>query len=226
MANVTVHGTLMLNTGEMVDLSTTLAEGAFGELKTSTTYSVTAVSLGQFANGKTITSVVAPISAPNGMAGAYIARRGEIACLLPVGVDGQIRMPGGAVGFTLQAGDILQVMPLTAASRVFTYAVKTSAGVSAIFQGTPSGSGDTDLQHILSSQSIGQALTGQTVVSHMATSVDGSKLSTQGVVILNDRGLPIGGTAAQNPQAQQPSMNSVGGYRVNLNFVARVTTNA
>ena len=66
MANVTVHSTIMLNTGELVDLSATLTEGTEGELTTSTTYSVSAVSLGQFADGKTITPVLLPVTAPNG----------------------------------------------------------------------------------------------------------------------------------------------------------------
>ena len=37
----------MLNTGELVDLSGTVTEGTETELKTSTTYSVSAVSIGQ-----------------------------------------------------------------------------------------------------------------------------------------------------------------------------------
>jgi len=60
----------------------------------------------------------------------------------------------------------------------------------------------------------------------MATSVDGSKLSTGGVLCLNDRGLPVGGCSATVPQNLQPKLNSMGGYNVNLNFVARVTTSA
>ena len=93
MANVTVHSTLMLNTGELVDLSATLAEGTEGEVTTSQTYSVSAVSLGQFADGKTITSVLLPVTAPNGVAYAYI-------CLLytsPSPRDGLLsRMPSSA----------------------------------------------------------------------------------------------------------------------------------
>jgi len=226
MANVTAHATLMLNTGELVDLSATVAEGTEGELTTSTTYSVAATSLGQFANGKTIASVVLPVSAPNGISYAYIDRRGEIACLLPVAVDGQTMMAGGAVGFTLAAGDTVRVLATTAASRAFAYVVKTNRGVSAIFAGSPSGSGNTDLVHIKSGQGLGTSLTGQGIVQHYATSVDGSKLSSGGVLILNDRGLPVGGINATNPQAQQPSFSSIGGAAIALNFVARVTTNA
>lgn len=227
MANVTVHSTLMLNTGELVDLSATLTEGTEGELTTSTTYSVSAVSLGQFADGKTITSVILPVTAPNGGSGfAYIDRRGEIACLLPMAVDGQIAHPGGGKNFRLQAGDTVRVLTNTAANRVFCYSVMTNAGVNAIFTGTPSGAGNTDLTHIKSGQGLGTSLVGQSIVSHYATSVDGSKLSSGGVLILNDKGLPVGGCPAVNMITQQNKPNSMGGAGIGLNFVARVTTNA
>lgn len=227
MASVTVHSTLMLNTGELVDLSATLTEGTEGELTTSTTYSVSAVSLGQFADGKTITSVLLPVTAPNGGSGyCYIDRRGEIAALLPMAVDGQIAHPGGGLGFQLQAGDTVRVLTNTAANRVFTYSVKTNRGVCAIFSGTPSGAGNTDLTHIKSGQGLGTSLVGQSIVSHYATSVDGSKLSSGGVLILNDRGLPVGGCPAVNMANQQNAPTSFGGAQVMLNFVARVTTNA
>jgi len=226
MANVTVHSTLMLNTGELVDLSATLTEGTEGELTTSETYSVSAVSIGQFADGKTITSVLCPVTAPNGIAYAYLDRRGSIHALLPVAVDGQIAHPGGMAGVQLQAGDTIRVLANTAANRTFAYSVKTNTGVCAVFSGTPTGSGSTDLTHIKSGQSLGQSLTGQSIVSHVATSVDASKLSSGGVLILNEIGLPVGGVPATNPQAQQPAMTSMGGARIMLNYVARVTTSS
>lgn len=227
MANVTVKAQLMLASGELVSMSGTLAEGSESELQTSTTYSTSATSLGQFANGKVITQIVQPPTAPNGIAYAYIERRGAIVCVLPVAVDG-VQNEGCAMPFSfpLQAGDTLQVKPNTSASREFAYSVITSNNVHAIFTGTPSGAGDTDLTHILSGQSIGQSLTGQSVVQQMATSVDGSKLSTGGVLCLNDRGLPIGGVSATNPSNLQGKLQMFGAYTVNLNFVARVTTSS
>lgn len=227
MANVNVQAQFMLNTGELISLSATLAEGSEGELTTSTTYSTAATSLGQFANGKVLTQIVQPPSALNGIAYAYIERRGAIICALPVAVQG-IQDEPCAMPFPvqLQAGDTLQVKPNTAANREFSYNVITGSGVHAIFSGTPSGAGDTDLTHILSGQSIGQSLTGQTVMRHFATSIDGSKLSTGGVLCLNDRGLPVGGCSATDPSDLQPKYNMMGGYAVNLNFVARVTTSS
>jgi len=226
MANVTAHATLMLNDGSLVDLESTVAEGTETELKTSTRFAVSAVSLGTFADGKTITSVILPVTCPNNASYAYISRRGSIACLLPVAVDGQVMQPGGGVGFQLQAGDTVQVMASTATNRLFSLSVVASDGTRAIFTGSPSGSGNTDLTHILSGQGLGQSLTGRRIVSHYATSIDGSKLSTGGVVYLNDKGLPVGACNATNPTNQQPVANNVGGAPIALNFVARVTTNA
>ena len=227
MANVTVKAQFMLSTGELVSMSGTLAEGTASELQTSTTYSTAATSIGQFANGNTITAMVQPPTAPNGIAYAYIERRGAIICVLPVSIDGVQDAPCPMPAMIqLQAGDTIQVMANTAADREFSYSVITNRGVHAIFAGTPSGSGNTDLTHILSGQSIGQSLTGQSVVRHWATSVDGSKLSTGGVLCLNDRGLPVGGCSATKPQNLQPKPNALGGYAVNLNFVARVTTSS
>ena len=227
MANVTVKAQFMLSTGELISMSGTLAEGTEGELTTNTTYSTSATSLGQFANGKTLTQIVQPPSAPNGIAYAYIERRGAIACVLPVSVEGVQSEPCAMpFAFTLQAGDTLQVLASTASNRTFAYSVITGNNVHAIFSGVPSGAGNTDLTHILSGQSIGQSLTGARIVSHFATSVDGSKLSTGGVLCLNDRGLPVGGVSGTNPINLQPKMTQLGGYMVNLNFVARVTTSS
>ena len=227
MANVTVKAQFMLNTGELISMSGTLAEGTESELQTSTTYSTTATSLGQFANGKVLTSIVQPPTAPNGIAYANIERRGAIVCASPVASDGgQAEACPMPFQFPLQAGDTLQVLANTAANRTFAYSVITGQNVHAIFSGTPSGAGNTDLTHILSGQSIGQSLTGQRVISQMATSVDGSKLSTGGVLCLNDRGLPVGGVSATVPQNLQPKYQGMGGFAVNLNFVARVTTSS
>jgi len=228
MASVAVQASFMLNTGEVVDMKTTLTEGTEGELLTSTDYAVAATSIGQFADGKVITQILQPPSAPNGISYAYVDRRGEILCVLPValaGIQNEPEMP--LKSFALQAGDTIRVMASTAASRLFSYNVVTNAGVHAIFTGTPSGAANTSLTHIKSGQGLGASLTGQAITCHFATSVDGSKLdSAGGVYILNDKGLPVGGVAATNPIKLQPEKSTMGGAAIFLNFVARVTTNA
>ena len=228
MANVSVQASFMLNTGEIVDMKTTMAEGTETELQTSTDYAVAATSIGQFADGKVITQIVQPPSAPNGISYAYIDRRGEILCILPVALAGVQNEPEAPLkSFSLQAGDTIRVMASTAASRLFSYSVLTNTGVHAIFTGTPGGAANTSLTHIKSGQGLGASLTGQAIVCHFATSVDGSKLdSGGGVYILNDKGLPVGGVAAANPIKHQPEKSTMGGAGIFLNFVARVTTNA
>ena len=225
MANVTVKALLQLSDGKTVDMESTLTEGTEGELQTSTRYSATAVSIGNFADGLTITKILIPPSAENQTSYAYIDRRGSIAYVLPVGKQG-IYQQQYPCNFTLQAGDSIRVLCNTASNRTFAYSVMTSTGVNAIFSGTPSGSGNTDLTHIKSGQTLGQSLTGQSIVAQFATSIDGSKLSTQGVVILNEQGLPFGACGATDP-ADNPVMMQMGvNYPVGLNFLARVTTSS
>lgn len=224
MANVTVKALIQLNDGRTVDLESTLTEGTEGELQTSTRYSAVATSLGQYADGATITKILIPPSAENLTSYAYIDRRGEIAYILPVGKQG-IYDQQYPCNFRLQAGDSIRVLCNTATNRTYAYSVMTTSGVSAIFTGTPSGSGNTDLTHIKSGQELGQSLTGQTIAMQYSTSIDGSKLSTQGVLILNEQGLPYGACGATDP-ADNPVEYQMVAYPVGLNFLARVTTSS
>jgi len=227
MATVTVKASFMLNTGEIVDCSSSMVEGTETELTTSTAYSVAAVSIGQFADGKVITQILQPPSGLNGASFAYIDRRGEIYCILPVAVQGvQDRPMPIARTFALQAGDTIRVMCSTAASRLFSYNAITTSGVHSIFTGTPAG--DTiSLTQIKTSQGLGASLTGQTIATHWATSVDGAKLSTGGgVYLLSEIGLPVGGVAATNPIKLQGDVSTVGTAPIKLNYVARVTTSS
>lgn len=228
MANVSVQASFMLNTGEVVDMKTTMAEGTETELLTSTDYAVSAVSIGQFADGKTITQILQPPTAPNGIAYAYVDRRGEILMVIPVavaGVQNEPQLP--CRNFTLQAGDTIRVMANTAADKEFAYSVITNRGVQAIFAATPTSANNYELTHIKSGQGLGASLTGQSIIQHFATSVQGSALdSAGGVYILNDKGLPVGGVAATNPANLQVEKSMMGGAPIFLNFIARVTTNA
>ena len=228
MATVTVQASFKLSTGEVVDMESSIAEGTESELLTSTDYSVSAVSIGTYAEGKQITQILQPPSGTNSVGYAYLDRRGEILMILPVGVQGTISEPCAPYAFPiLQAGDTLRVMVSTSSSRLFSLSCITNAGVHSIFTGTPSGAGDIALTHVKSGQGLGASLTGQTITAAFATSIDGSKLdSGGGVYYLNDRGLPIGGCVATNPTNLQPTLNMMGGAAIGLNFVARVSTNA
>tara|TARA_R110000751_G_scaffold169668_3_gene276299 strand:+ start:162 stop:848 length:687 start_codon:yes stop_codon:yes gene_type:complete len=228
MVDVSVSAAFQLNTGEVVDCITTMTEGTAAELVLSTAYSVSAVSVGTYAEGKVITQILQAPSAPNGIAWAYVNRRGSIICVLPVSIDGVASQPCPMpFQFTLQAGDTIQVMCNSAADREFSYSCITNTGVHAIFSGTPADSSGAQLTHILSGQGLGASLTNSRIVSHWATSVDGALLTSgSGLFILNDRGLPIGGTIATNPINLQAKANSMGTCGIGLNFVAQVSTSA
>lgn len=228
MANVTVKCVLELNNGALIaDMESTIAEGSTSEVLTSTRYASSAQSLGVYADGMTITRVLVPALSPNGASFAYVNRNGAVAALIPVAVQGQVAHDGGAVGFTIRAGDTLQVHPITAASRQAALSVKTREGTCAIFTVTPSGAAENSLTHILTGQTFGESLVGQVPIMHSLTSKDGANLSTGGVLYLNNNALPVGGVIAVNPQAQQVEyQTSGGGFRVGLNFVARLQTSA
>jgi hypothetical protein len=179
MTTQTVQASFMLSTGEVVDLESSLTDGTEGELKVSTDYAVAATSIGQFADGKVITQIIQPVQGATGITYAYLDRRGEILMVLPVscaGVESQPVMPYSMP--VLQAGDTIRVLCNVADTRTFAYNVITNTGVHAIFTGTPSGAANTALTHIKSGQGLGQSLTGQTIVRHMSTSVDGAKLDS------------------------------------------------
>jgi len=226
MAAVSVKAAFQLNTGEIVDCITTMTEGTATELTLSTAYSVSAVSVGTYGEGKVITQILTAPTAPNGIAWAYVNRRGSILCVLPVSVAGVASQPCPMpFAFTLQAGDTIQVMVNSSIDREASYSCITTSGVHAIFSGTPGGAASTSLTHILSGQGLGASLTGQRIAQHWLTTVDLAKISSgQGMYILNDRGLPIGGTVGINPSNLQPKGNSFGVATIGLNFVATVTT--
>jgi len=227
MADVTVKCVLELDNGSVIaDMESLIAEGAYSEVKTSTRYATSAQSLGVYGDGRTITRVILPASAPNGVSACYVNRNGAIAAVIPVAVEGQIAHDGGQLGFRLRAGDTLQMKPLTAASRTAALVVKTMQGTCAIFEATPSGAASTSMVHILTSQTFGESLVGQNVAMHVLTSKDGSKLSTGGVLYLSDRALPYGGVAATNPQAQQPEYTMTRTQNIGLSNIARLQTSS
>jgi len=229
MAAVQVFASFKLNTGEVVNLQTQMTEGTETELTTlDGMYSVGSISLGQFANGKSITQIIQPPSAKNGISYAYIDRRGEIFCVLPVCVSGVQSEPVAPLrNFVLQAGDTVRVMAIAAATRKNAYNTITTDGIHSIFVATTTGDNAQSALQIKSGQGLGASLTGKSIAKHWATSVDGTLIeSGGGFYIINDKGLPVGGVAATNPIKLQPSPSMFGGAMINLNYVARIQTSA
>lgn len=233
MTTAVVTASVMLNDGSSVDLyNAAMTESTDGittvELKTSTTYAVAATSLGTFANGKTITLVSQPVTSTNSVAFAFIERRGAILCILPVasrGVQSQPYIPYW--NGQLQAGDTIQVCAMAVTTRISSYNVITNQGVQAIFSGIDA-SGNIELLHVLNQQSIGSSLTGQMIVRHFGTqcAASATKNISAGCYVINDRGL-IAGNCPLTATINTPMrMNALGGAMVNLNFIARVSSNA
>ena len=232
MSTSIVTASFQLNTGETVDMYTSMTEAtnatSTSELLTSTKYAVTATSIGTYANGKTITSITQPVTGTNNIVFAYLERRGAIMMILPVakrGVQSATRVPYAQI--VLQAGDTIQVCSAANATRSVGYNVITTSGVHAIFSGTDA-SGDIELLHCLSGQGIGASLTGQTITAQFGVQCSASSAlnTSAGVYILNDRGLPVGASPLTVMANVQPVINSTGLASIGLNFIARVTSSA
>ena len=224
MTTQAVSAQFALNTGEQVNMLTTVTDGTESEVKTSGVVSaaggVSAQSLGTFADGKVITQIIQPPAAATKIIYAYISRRGEIAKVLPV-VSGIVVSQPQPCAFRLQAGDTLRV--LTAASntnRAAAYNVVTNQGVNAIFTVTPTGAATNQLTHILTGQTIGESLNGQSIAMHFFNSTDGAKYRGGSALILSDRGLPVGSCIATSQTDLQISPNMMGLCGIALNFQA------
>ena len=126
----------------------------------------------------------------------------------------------------LQAGDSIRVLTgaATADVRQVNYNVVCNDGTNAIFTAQPSTatSGSFSLTHILSGQSLGSSITGRQIVSHYATGTEGARYASGSVLIVNDRGLPMGGSLVVNVSNQPMQPNNIGGSTVSLNWQAQV----
>jgi len=230
MSTQIVTAAVMLNTGELVNLQVTATDGTVAELITSGTVGagggISATSIGTYANGKSITSFIQPISASGQIQYAYLARRGEILRCLPIGSSEQMNHASILSGVQLQAGDTIQVLTglATADLRQVNYNVVCNDGTNAIFtaQPTTASSGSVSLTHILSGQGIGASLTGRRVVSHYATGTEGARYAGGSLLLVNDRGLPQGGVLVTNVSNQAMRSASSGQATIQLNWQAQV----
>jgi len=224
MATNTVVGSLTCSDGTNIPLKAEIAEGTETGLTTDTAYTVVAANIGDFALGKVVTSGL--VTSDNGIAYAYILRQGLVAALIPVGLKGVAFSASPLCApFRLQAGDILRVMNNTAADREAALMYYTNAGVSRIAVVTPTGGATNSLIDLQTGNSIGDTIQGQTIVKAMSTSVDGSKIETNGAYVVNAKGNVVGAVPMVDPSKMQPMFMD---YRipVDLNFQAQFLTNA
>jgi len=226
MASVTVVGYLRTNAGDQIPLRTdSVAEGTETTITTDSNLTVTAQDVGTYKPGTTVMS--GEITAPNGVAYAYVLRQGIVlSVIIPnvAGVSNREAMFSSPV--VLRPGDQIRVMAKTAASRLTSLLCVTAQGNSRIFTGTPSGAATTQLLDITDSNSIGDTLQGQTITRACLLSVDGGKIvSSSGVWIRNASGQLAGAIPSSNPGTLEPMWSNVS-IPIALNFTASVVTNA
>jgi len=180
--------------------------------------------VGDYAPGKTVTRAL--VQADNGISYCYLLRQGLVAAIISVGLKGICNnTPALSVPFTLQAGDKVQVLTETSSGRDAALCVYTNRGTSRIFIHTPSGGATGELTDLKTQNSIGSTLQGEVCISAFCTSIDGSKLETPGVVIVDALGNVVGAVSSTDPSKYQAQMVPLSAP-INLNFVAQILTNA
>jgi len=227
MANVTVVGYLRVQgSGDQIPLRTdSVAEGTETTITTDSNLTVTSQDIGTYKPGTTIVS--GELTAPNGVAYAYILRNGLVLSVMIPNVAGvSNREAVLTTPVTLRAGDQLRVLVSTAANRTASLLTLSSSGQSNIFSGLPSGAGTTNLLNITDSEAIGNTLQGQSIVRACLLTVDGGKIvSSGGCWIRNASGQLQGAIPASNPTTVEPMWSTVS-IPIGLNFTATVVTNA
>lgn len=225
MANVTIVGYLRTNSGDQIPLRTdSVAEGTETTITTDSNLTTTAQDVGTYKPGVTIMS--GEITAPNGVAYAYILRQGIVLSVMVPNVAGVSNSEAMlSVPVVLRPGDQVRVLASTATNRTASLLVHTAQGNSRIFTGLPSGAGTTNLLDITDNNSIGDTLQGQTIVNACLLTVDGGKIvSSGGCWIRNASGQLAGAVPASNPTTVEPMWSTVS-IPIALNFTATVVTN-
>jgi len=224
MASNTVTGILLCADGSRIPLKTDLTEGTEDNLTTDTVYSVAAQQVGDYSPGKQVVGGL--ITADNSISYAYLLRQGLVESIIPIGVKGVAdKTPTLTKPFTLQAGDKLRVLTLTASARNAALCVSTAQGIERIFIVTPTTGATNELVDLQTSNSIGDTLQNQVVLMAQFTSVDGSKIETQGAYIVDSINNVVGSIPSNSPAQLQPLM-APASSPVGLNFKAQFLTNA
>ena len=226
MATNTVNGVLVCRDGTHVPLKTEIAEGTETELQTDSAYSVTSMSAGDFALGKTV--VAALVTADNSISYAYILRQGLVAALIPIGVKGASwETPSLFAPITLQAGDQVRVLTLTASARNAALCYYTNRGISRIAIVTVSGAATNELVDLQTGNSIGDTVQGQFITRSYFTTVDNALVETQGAYVVDALGNVVGSTPQVSPAGGGQAWGWVAQrIPVNLNFKAQFLTSA
>jgi|TARA_R110000824_G_scaffold290301_1_gene478786 hypothetical protein len=226
MADVNVTGTLICADGTIIPLlDADMAEGTEEPLSTNSAYTVSVSAIGDYAPGKVV--VAASIEGDHSISYAYILRQGLIATILPVsvkGVSGSGPMPLCAP-FQVQPGDIVRVLVVTAAARTASVCVYTNRGVYRIFT-IASASGNVQPVDLQTGNGLGDTLQGQVIMKAFCTSgslANSEKISSGGVLALNEKGMPVGLVPTNSPQLSAVNWSDVR-IPVALNYQWRITS--
>jgi len=226
MANVDVSGFAQFSDGTSVPLfNDSMAEGTLSEIQTNATYTVTAQSLGTYAPGKTLVSLYA--YAENNASYCYVLRQGLPIFFGSVGKSGVVSY-GNKVfpkTVTLQPGDTVQVLAQTAANRTCAFVAHCNDGTQRVFTATPSGAATTSLRDSVTNNLIGETLQNKRITHAMALSVDGTKITSGGVVIVNAQGAVVGVMGTGSPIEAQVCFSPFN-TAIGLNFDAQIVTDA
>ena len=226
MADVDLSGFAQFSDGSSVPLKKLqTAEGTLTEIQTNASYTVTAQSLGTYKPGATLVSLY--VYSENSVSYCYLLRQGLPIFFGSVGKAGVVSF-GNKVfpkSVVLQPGDTVQVLPQTATNRTCSFITHCNDGTQRVFTATPSGAATTSLTDTITGNQIGETLQGKRITHAMAISVDGHKIVSGGVVVVNAQGSVVGVMGTGSPiQAQvcfSPFNTSIG-----LNFDAQIITDA
>ena len=231
MADVAASGVIIGKNGFVIPLlRTDLAEGSEEAVDTDVNYTVSSQSAGQYAtqSGRGFLAVQSMMTAENQATYAYVlGLGGQIKLALPVAATSAANGPEALpYAKTLVSGDSVRMMSNTSTDRQVALTVATKQGNYAIFQNTPTGSGEVELTHVITGQSIGQSLDGQTL-SHVFVSAYGHNniISGGGAYILNGSGSVVGAASAMDSQLGALSWSRVN-IPIGLSFQAVVRTDA
>ncbi len=224
MATNTVVGNIVCSDGTNIPLKAEIAEGTESDLGTDQAYTVSQQNIGDYAPGKTIVSGI--VEADNHISYCYVLSQGLVAAIIPIGTKGQAQFQDALCApYRLRAGDKVRVMTNTAADREAALCVYTAQGTSRIFVNTPVGAATNELLDLQTQNSVGDTLQGQRIVKAFATSIDGTKVETPGVVVVDNLGNVVGSVGFAAPNLQQPQFTGKS-IPVALNYKAQFLTNA
>jgi len=224
MATNTVNGVLVCSDGTNIPLKKEIAEGTEVDLTTNVVYTVSAINVGDYAPGKVVTAGL--VTADNGISYAYILSQGLVAAIIPVGLKGiTASTPALHAPYRLRAGDKVRVLTLTASARNASLCYYTNRGVSRIATVLVSGGATNELLDLQTSNSVGDTVFGQTIISAFFTTIDGSKIEDQGASVVDALGNVVGSVSATDPAKFQPIASPVKST-IALNYVAQFLTNA